>query len=469
MFFMENDTLYLINCDSHNNCDSLDVEMPGNDADGYTLLDGNPESDTSNIAYIYGCRAWNNSDDGFEISNNKQLDIHDCWSWNNGYLEGDPNGFKFNYSHLKSTWKRKVYNCIAAGNTRRGFTDVNLHADMGPFMEYSNNTSYLCGHGFGSSKGQVFDCGRHPASVRYRNNISYAYTGTYPVAFAACDYGYPTYVTQDHNTWVQTGQSFYTDDNPAYSVSANDFLSLDTAQLRWPRKPDGSLPEITFLKPRNNSDLINRGKDAGLAFYGPAPDLGAFQIGPFSVELISPQAGSKFKKGDQIILQARVEGLPEEIEEVIFYTDNKERELGSGEQIATGLWQFSWIAEEPGYQDLRAVAFSSLNETATSSIRRIWIPGKEPEEGDSEEQACKIVPNPNDGFFSLELEEPLEENCDVHVFSLTGQLMAMETIAPYEMTKEMDLSALPPGFYNIRLGIGDGTQPCNGGLKMVLN
>ena len=36
-------------------------------------------------------------------------------------------------------------------------------------------------------------------------------------------------------------------------VTANDFLSLDEAQLLWPRLSDGSLPDIDFLKLKTSS------------------------------------------------------------------------------------------------------------------------------------------------------------------------------------------------------------------------
>jgi len=452
-FLMENDTLYLINCDSHHNCDSLDVELPGNDADGFTLLDGNPDSDTFNIAYIRGCRAWNNSDDGFEISNNKQLDVSHCWSWNNGDLEGDPNGFKFNYSHLQTPWKRKVNHCIAADNERAGFLDVNLHADMGPFMEFSNNTAFRCGVGFGSGKGQVFDCSLHPASVLYRNNISYAFTGPYPATFKACDYGFPTYVIQDHNTWVQTGENFITEANPAYAVSVEDFVALDTAQLRWPRKEDGSLPNISFLALQSQSDLVNGGIDVGLGFFGPAPDLGARQLEAFSVVLSSPREGEEIHLGETLLMQAMVKGAAEDIVEVSFYSDNLEQLLGTGLQLSNTLWEFSWEPEAVGTRALRAVARSSQGETATSSLVRIQIkhPLGTAIRTSKHKEMVTIVPNPNGGIFRMELEEPLEVHGEIHIISMMGRTVAIEEMARNEKVKEFDLSSLSPGLYSIRL------------------
>ncbi len=49
---------WLINCDSHNNCDSLSTSDPGNDGTGYRHLEG------GQVAYIH-CRAWKNGDQGW--------------------------------------------------------------------------------------------------------------------------------------------------------------------------------------------------------------------------------------------------------------------------------------------------------------------------------------------------------------------------------------------------------------------
>ena len=469
-FLMNHDTLYLINCDSHHNCDSLDVELPGNDADGFTMGDSSPVSDSFRISYISGCRAWNNSDDGFNITTRKQLIMHDCWAWNNGDLQGDANGYKMSLSHVKTSWKRLIYNCIAAYNEAAGFIDLNLNQNIGPFYEYLNNTSYQCGVGFGSSKGQVFDCARHPATVISRNNISFATTGPYPATYKACDYGFPTYVIQDHNTWVQTGEYFHTEANPDYSVSASDFISLDSAQLRWPRKVDGSLPDITFLKLRSSSDLINAGVDVGLAYFGPAPDLGAFQEGTFSVELLTPRALEEFHLGDALHLQARVDGIPEDIQEVTFYSDNGQSLLGTGTQLSSSVWQFTWEPDAVGYQGLRAVATGSQGMTATSALVRVRIRWTLGAEDTTEINTLeKIIPNPNNGFFLLEVQKPLNQSCDIRIFSMSGQLMAIERMAQDEKTKEMDVSFLPPGLYSIQVANEKDPSFRAKSLKMVIH
>ena len=61
------------------------------------------------------------------------------------------------------------------------------------------------------------------------------------------------------------------------TVNDNDFVSLDVNQLSKPRLSDGSLPDVTFLKLVETSDLIDVGLPVGLPYYGMAPDLGAWE------------------------------------------------------------------------------------------------------------------------------------------------------------------------------------------------
>ena len=64
---------------------------------------------------------------------------------------------------------------------------------------------------------------------------------------------------------------------PPFSVTDADFVSLDTAGITGPRKPDGSLPDISFMHFAVGSELIDAGTVVGLPFNGSAPDLGAFE------------------------------------------------------------------------------------------------------------------------------------------------------------------------------------------------
>jgi hypothetical protein len=55
-------------------------------------------------------------------------------------------------------------------------------------------------------------------------------------------------------------------------------VSTDPKGVDGPRRPDGSLPEIDFMRPKPTSRLINAGIPVELPFKGPAPDMGAFEV-----------------------------------------------------------------------------------------------------------------------------------------------------------------------------------------------
>ena len=67
-------------------------------------------------------------------------------------------------------------------------------------------------------------------------------------------------------------------DFTVYKPRMHDFESISIEELKASRQADGSLPDVNFLKLKENSDLIDKGIDVGLPFLGKAPDLGAFEI-----------------------------------------------------------------------------------------------------------------------------------------------------------------------------------------------
>ena len=90
----------IINCDSYLNCD----EGQG-DADGFA-----PKISVGDGNYFYGCRAWCNSDDGWDVfykkdggfGDNMTVILEECLTYKNGFLDentiapsGNGNGFTF--------------------------------------------------------------------------------------------------------------------------------------------------------------------------------------------------------------------------------------------------------------------------------------------------------------------------------------------------------------------------------------
>lgn len=234
-----------VNCDSYNNFDKYTVQPngEGGNADGFVSY----ENGTSSVISYKGCRAWHNSDDGFDGYGTQGIITYDaCWSFFNGYgKNGNGDGFKLGAVRQSSrtSYDRVLRNCVAFGNLNFGI-DRN---DAICKIKLYNNTIYK------NNGGIVMGLYSDDDTVICRNNIS-------------DDYYFEKMAVQDHNSW--NGGLIFSDD---------DFASLDTAGITGLRTIEGSLPELNFLKLKEGSDLIDAGVFVELPFNGNAPDLGAFE------------------------------------------------------------------------------------------------------------------------------------------------------------------------------------------------
>lgn len=272
------DTTYFINCDAYDirdtiNCSSGDGWKAGNYYGGVMIFEG--------------CRAWNYSDDGFDPSGAGKRIFRNCWAMSttkyaalcDGNVEG--NGFKTSAigadqsGHYPAGYRFVEYsNCLAANCIGYGFYNNLVDPNQNNAIIY-NNTAYNCSSGFVD-----YVQNQETRTTVFANNIAYKYTyPTYPYLVQIYNPAvYPAYT----NTWVPTGPSENWPgwaNNPSFTVTDADFISLDASQISRPRKPDGSLPNITFLKLAPGSDLIDRGTNVGLSYNGTAPDLGYAESG----------------------------------------------------------------------------------------------------------------------------------------------------------------------------------------------
>ncbi len=244
----------IINCDSYYNYDA----PAGGNADGFA-----PKLDVGTGNYFYGCRSWQNSDDGWDgylrPSDSVYTTIENCWSFMNGYLKngspiatGNGNGFKMgggdnsngdSLRHLMT-----IKNCLSFDNRVKGYDQNNNRGSM----TLLNCTAYRNG----SYNFSIPGIRRVGTIVTVINCISLASAGVTLLNPQAL-------VT---NSWMSP-----------FSIATSDFVSLDTTGVRGPRKPDGSLPDISFMHLAASSQFVNAGTDVGIPFLGPAPDLGAFE------------------------------------------------------------------------------------------------------------------------------------------------------------------------------------------------
>jgi Pel9A-like, right handed beta helix region len=256
----------VLDCDSHENYDPLSSSGAGGNADGFGCHVG--VGATGNV--FRGCRAWWNSDDGWDlIESDEAVTIENSWSWYNGYLpgtmtaSGNGNGFKAGgYGLIAANVPPNppvhvVQKCLAFLNRAAGFY-VNHHPVADHFY---SNTSYG-NHPDFNLLGVAADGVSNLNIALLRNNL--ALGGT----LLANETG-PS-VDDAFNSW---------DMNLGVTVTAADFQSVSVTGMDGPRQADGSLPVVTNFHLAAGSDLIDKGTNVGLPYVGMAPDLGAFEYG----------------------------------------------------------------------------------------------------------------------------------------------------------------------------------------------
>lgn len=239
----------ILNCDSYFNADST-LENADGFACKLTAGTGNK---------FIGCRAWQNLDDGWDGylrgTDNITTTYTNCWAIKNGYLKngtigaGDGNGFKTGGSDDKLLKHNGIYkNCIAAGNVVDGF-DHNSNR--------GNVQIYNCS-AYGNGNNYNFSSTNPLAKLTVKNSSAIGLFGSIKADV----------VDQTNNGW-QNG----------LVTDASDFESIDMSQLTQNRKADGSLPDVTFMKLKTTSDLIDKGVVIeGIPYLGTAPDIGAFEL-----------------------------------------------------------------------------------------------------------------------------------------------------------------------------------------------
>ncbi|MGD8910106.1 MAG: right-handed parallel beta-helix repeat-containing protein, partial [Chromatiales bacterium] len=235
------------NVDSYYNADS---SLEKGDGFGVKL-------DVGDGNKFYGCRAWNNLDDGFNGylrgANNVTTTYENTWVFRNGYLKdgsrgaGDGNGFKTGGSDNKDLKHHAVFiNTIAAGNVVDGYDHNNNRGEVTIYNAIAHD------NGINFS----FKSNNPASKLTLKNTISIG--GSDNLEASSTDI--------EANSW-QDG----------HSVTQSDFVSMDIDELLKPRKADGSLPDVDYFKLVNGSDLIDAGVDVGLPYDGAAPDIGAFE------------------------------------------------------------------------------------------------------------------------------------------------------------------------------------------------
>lgn len=299
----------VINCDAYNNYDALQYDGKpddGGDADGFACkLFPGPGNE------FYGCRAWNNSDDNWDLYMiYHPVVIDHCIAWNaamdaNGNrTPGNGNGFKLGgggssggAAFDRSIGAHVIRNCISFSNPVKGFDQNNAMEGMYMFncVAWGNDYNYRFAKEFVYGNMYIRNCVGFLAGTRNHEFKSESGLDT------------------DYNSWtLLDGCDPMKEGNKVNGVKkyakdySDQFLSLSEADAKATRNEDGSLPENDFCRLVDGSVLIDKGEivdnfiparfmdesDAAkynidlpvleavtIAYSGEAPDLGAFETG----------------------------------------------------------------------------------------------------------------------------------------------------------------------------------------------
>lgn len=284
------------------NCDAFDNHDPwtnGGNADGFAIkLYPGPGNE------FHGCRAWHNSDDGWDLYYTVfPIVVDNCWVLNNGFDKGNANGFKMGGCKQggTSTGAHVFKNCIAAFNAKKGF-DQNHHRE-GAYL--INDLSFGNGINYGYNMEEP-DYGNWVL----RNCVGFAY-GSQKMernsAFTiAPDIDYCTWTTLDHtNPMGEKASSNGTSYSKTIGNYASEYEDLSYETAIGARQENGELP-LKFGRLKAGSKLIdtatpitdfktvdahkttyeyadnapqNWSVTLNIPFVGKAPDYGPYEFG----------------------------------------------------------------------------------------------------------------------------------------------------------------------------------------------
>ncbi len=232
-----------VNCDAWNNWDHTSEDGKGGNVDGFGCHP--TKGSTGNV--FRGCRAWFNSDDGYDCINAQESVTFDgCWAMHNGFSKdherlADGNGFKAGgygstpANQLPNPIPRHVVRfCLAVGNKNSGFY-ANHHPGG---CDWIHNSASRNGANF-NLLGRLADNRTDIDGIGHKllNNLSYGSRRDIArIDAAKCE---------------QAGNSF----TLGLQLTEKDFVSIDEKELLKTRQADGSLPVVDFLRPTAESAL----------------------------------------------------------------------------------------------------------------------------------------------------------------------------------------------------------------------
>lgn len=252
----------VLNCDAYNNYDDYSEGEYGGNVDGFGF---HLQSADEVGNRIVGCRAWRNSDDGFDLINcATAIEIENCIAFYNGYRPtkdatdtsvlisaGDGNGFKCGGFGMKRSGINRdikiipshtIKGCLAYNNKANGFySNHHLAGNIWLFNSaMANKSNYEMRNR--KSVGEVIDVPGYGHTLR--GNVSLQ-PRTEDLSW--CDVSSCTIA--DNTFGTQTN----------INITSDMFVTTDPKTLFVKRNADGSLPSIEFMQAKPDSGIADKG------------------------------------------------------------------------------------------------------------------------------------------------------------------------------------------------------------------
>jgi hypothetical protein len=416
-----------INCDSHHHQDPH-TSRPYGASDGFES--GSHGSNTSTNNTFKNCRAWSNSSNGWNLNQADGVYVIDnCWSFRNGFIPGTTTsagsgaGYKLGGKTSPGTNSilRTIKNSLAFENRGTGITPEPDGVDNILGLDIINCISYKNAR----DMGEGINTGNYNNYTRVRNCISYAniHSNVWMQGGAV----------HDHNNW----------DIPK-TVTDGDFVSVNSTGVDGSRQADGSLPSISFLHLVAGSGLIDAGVDAGLAYIGKAPDLGAFEVQTSTVvQILNPVKGKSYENLSSIPIEALVSDSADIVTKVEFFN-------GSDKLIefTSAPYTYTWKDVPSGNYSITAIATDKSNNTTASAPVEFAVGNSMMNNTSTNSDLISLFPNPNNGQFSIEFSNPLQnERSEIIITDLNGKQVYNDFVSKEEIVKQFDLSYINKGMY----------------------
>lgn len=385
----------VINCDSYENADlrSYSGSDDGGDADGFACkLFPGPGTE------FYGCRAWTNSDDNWDLYMvYHPVVIDHCWAYHAGYTkdgqEGkNGNGFKLGgggsaggAAFDQSVGAHVVTNCVAFDNLHKGFDQNNAYEGMYVIncTAWGNEYNY-----------------RFPTEFKYgpmtiRNSIGWGATAQKN----GVNVGNHEFLSEDKDGYIAPDTKFCSwleidgcnpikegmkDADKNYLVTkdhSGEFLSLSVADFMADRGADGSLPDNNFARLRPNSIF----KDMGTPIWGftPARKMTEAQCTSSGLEYITADdLYIQFNDNAPDLGAYELDGVPSDLPipekiEVKCKTANSTQAVVKGKSIEDIVYELNHVATHAVVENLPA----GLSYVYDADAKTVTISGIPTEEG----------------------------------------------------------------------------------------